>query len=153
MDEKSLKNEYKRKLVEYGIPGHMHKGYINYILYGTPGGSFLQAILTNDFIGAFDCADEKNQAMMKNHANFLYNVAPMAAIGSRENYYRWIAKGGIVGDYKEKNGKFRIRDVDGQEKTIKVENCEVYETDGTGTVEEWKDYFLAMGCSILEGES
>jgi hypothetical protein len=51
------------------------------------------------------------------------------------------------------NGDFWIRDIDGQTKHITVEDGGVYETDGEGTVEEWKDYFRAMGCGVYDSST
>lgn len=47
-----------------------------------PFGGFLTAILANDFVGAVIHADEKNFALLKEYAMYLYNEMP----GRSKNY-------------------------------------------------------------------
>ncbi len=52
-----------------------------YVEDGIRPGSFLQAVLENDLVGAFSSADEGNTARMKEIASFLYNEMPMRSYG------------------------------------------------------------------------
>jgi len=86
---------------EYQIPTHMHRGIVDYIAYGLCGNrSFMFSLLSNDLVGAFGKADEKNVAKMRHWASFLYNEMPPIAWGSEEKVRAWIARGGIEGQSK-----------------------------------------------------
>lgn len=79
------------------IPSHMHGAVERYIMHGIPGGSFLNAVLSNDLQGAFARADLENQHAMHGWAQFIYNYLPASAHGSPEQVAEWIASGGLIG--------------------------------------------------------
>lgn len=91
--------------VEYGLalypfealPNHMKAGVARYILNGIGGGSFLNAVLENNFIQAFNRADDTNMKYMKQWAQFLYSEAPIKCWGSPEEVAAWIESGGVKG--------------------------------------------------------
>lgn len=83
------------------LPEHMREGMDAYIHYGRPTGSFLQCVLSNDFMGACREVDTINFATLTNYAIFLYNHAPAACYGSAENYQRWIQFQGLIGEERE----------------------------------------------------
>jgi hypothetical protein len=72
------------------LPGHMQGGMQRYIENRVPPGDFLYAVLTNDLIGAYDRADDVNSARLRDYALFLYNQAPRACYGSKENVAAWL---------------------------------------------------------------
>ena len=77
--------------VDYsGLPEHMQDGMRRYIENGLEPGSFLAAVLCNDFIGAVGKADHINEARLKDYTIWLYNCAPPACFGSKQNYLAWI---------------------------------------------------------------
>jgi hypothetical protein len=78
-----------------GLPGHMVGGIRRYIEHGIQPGSFLKAVLRNDFMAAFERADDMNIAYMHTWAMFLYNNAPGNCWGSPAAYDDWIARGGL----------------------------------------------------------
>jgi len=79
------------------IPEHMWDGITKWIDKGIPPGSFLTAVLSNDFMGAFKRADDTNTAFMKNWASFLYNYAPNGCHGSPERFQAWAEHQGLEG--------------------------------------------------------
>jgi len=79
------------------IPGHMRSGVELYVMRGIPPGSFLTALLENDFLGAMGRADSTNAANMKGWAQFIYNHMPSESHGSPSKVDAWIERGGIVG--------------------------------------------------------
>lgn len=79
------------------LPEHMRDAMKRYIERGIPGGSFLNAVLCNDLMGALGRADEVNRERLLDYGNFLYNEAPATCYGSRENVSAWIAHGGMHG--------------------------------------------------------
>ena len=76
---------------EFVIPQYMRGGLERYINEHVPTGSFLQAILENDYHHAIGIADENNRANLPAYANFLYNYAPMECHGSKEKVAAWLA--------------------------------------------------------------
>lgn len=88
---------FKLRLREYGIPEHMHGGLWRYLINGVAPGSFLLAVLENDFIGACGHADTENQRSLYNYAMLVYNVMPSDSHGSPEIVDAWIKSGGIAG--------------------------------------------------------
>ena len=73
------------------LPEHTREGMRAYIETGRPGGSFLAAILSNDFVEAAGRADLHNQGRLFDYAAFLYNEAPADCWGSRAKVDAWIA--------------------------------------------------------------
>lgn len=62
----------------------------NYLEHGIEGGSFLDALLCNDFMKMCGHADDNNRAALFEWASWLYNHAPSGSYGSRENVREWI---------------------------------------------------------------
>jgi hypothetical protein len=79
------------------IPLHMQEGAKRYVERGIPPGSFLTAVLSNNFIEAFRRADEDNTNAMREWAVWLTNDIPAIAHGSPEAVDAWIARGGLAG--------------------------------------------------------
>lgn len=71
---------------------------IRYIEEGVPTGSFLELIISNDFVHAAGCADETNQRLLFEYASVLYNDFPGGAWGSRQAYSDWINQHQAVRD-------------------------------------------------------
>ena len=73
------------------IPEHMHHGITLWIEHGYVNllGGFLRAVLSNDLVGAFSQADDKNAASMRGWVLFLYNYAPSLCYGSPERVAQW----------------------------------------------------------------
>ena len=78
------------------LPAHMRDGARLYIEKGIRGGSFMNAVFSNDFIGAFQRADDVNTAAMRSWASFLHNEAPGDCYGSPENVADWVKQGGLA---------------------------------------------------------
>jgi len=84
--------------VDYSsIPEHMRDGARLYAERGVHPGSFLTAVLTNDLVGAYRCADQINAAAMRAWVSWMYNELPMGAWGSHEKIDAWCESGGGLG--------------------------------------------------------
>jgi hypothetical protein len=75
----------------------MQDGARRYIENGIPPGSFMKAVICNDFMDAFKRADDVNTEFMREWAAFFYNDAPNGCHGSEEHFKDWIKSGGLVG--------------------------------------------------------
>ena len=83
--------------IDYSIlPYHMQQATKLYIENGIAGGSFLTAIMENDFLEACKCADIDNQRALFEWGKFLYTI-PMSCYGSPEKVEKWIERGGLLG--------------------------------------------------------
>jgi hypothetical protein len=60
-------------------------------------GSFFRAVLLNNLVDAFACADSENAASMRTWAMFLYNHMPSPAWRTEENLQAWYDVGGLEG--------------------------------------------------------
>jgi len=72
------------------LPKHMQEGMKLYIEQGIPPGSFLEAIITNNFVGAFERADDINKFALEKYAQFLICEAPRGCWGSITVMNAWI---------------------------------------------------------------
>lgn len=97
--------EYPEAEIDRGahlIPQHMVGAVKRYILHGIPPGGFLTALLSNDFMGAANKADDENSAALMGWARFLYNHVPAGSFGSPARFDAWLDKGGVIGSEQEK---------------------------------------------------
>jgi hypothetical protein len=93
--------EYVTEQMEQGfhlIPPHMRDSIKLYILHGIPPGSFLTALLSNDFMGAVARADSDNGAALIGWGRFFYNYVPSGSHGSPAAFRAWTDKGGAMGN-------------------------------------------------------
>jgi hypothetical protein len=74
------------------LPAHMIAGARLYIEEGVEPGSFLRAVLENDFAHAWARADHINTVYMKAWAEWLWNDIPGDAWGSRNAVEAWLTK-------------------------------------------------------------
>lgn len=79
------------------LPGHMQNTARLYVECGIPGGSFFNAVVSNDLVGAFARADEANAAALRDWVMWLHNDAPVGCYGSPEHVHDWIASSGLTG--------------------------------------------------------
>lgn len=77
------------------IPDHCRESARRYILRGTPLGSFLRAVFSNDLVGAARTADPSNLASLPQYAELLYWV-PIPCWGSRTIVDGWTRIGGLT---------------------------------------------------------
>jgi hypothetical protein len=96
------------------LPYHMRHGVLNYLSHGIPGGGFLNAVLSNDLVGAYGRADLSNEAHMRVWAEWLYNHAPAGSWGSKEKVKEWMDHHGLDG-INERLGTSPSRVVRGEE--------------------------------------
>lgn len=69
----------------------------DYLLFGTPPGDLLDAVLANDLQRAVLAAPDADLQMLRAIFAVLEQAAPAAAWGSRANAEQWIIVGGIYG--------------------------------------------------------
>lgn len=79
------------------IPQHMWGAVRRWVDQGIEGGSFLMAVMNNDFMGAVSKADDSNILCLKQWAMFVYNDLPSGCWGSEEKCNSWTQKGGMRG--------------------------------------------------------
>ena len=91
MTIEETREHYRVKAAVQGVPEHTIGGLVRYIVDGIPPGDFLQAVLTNDLMGAFGRADEENGLCLRHICNFLYNDAPAVCFGSEEKMVAWMS--------------------------------------------------------------
>lgn len=77
------------------LPEHMRQGARLYVEQGIEPGSFMFAVLTNNFKEAFARADLINAHRMKDWAEWLVWHCPANAQGSYEKVTAWIERGGL----------------------------------------------------------
>jgi len=83
---------------KFGIPEHLKEVIIEYVYRGRPTGGFLEAIFSNDLVGAFGRADFESMEGIPEIVKWLYNKAPRGCWGSKEIYIAWIDEvGGVKG--------------------------------------------------------
>jgi len=88
-----MSEEYIRGMIERGrhwIPAHMWGGIERYLIKRIPPGGFLEAVFSNDLMGAFNQADDSNSEIMRDYCIFLYNFCPTGSYGSKENFNAWL---------------------------------------------------------------
>jgi len=93
MNEKAL----EQRLREVSVPSHITNGLARYVVYGTPTGGFLKAVLEDKLTQAFARADDTNLAAMHAIVGAIYNEVPHGCHGSPEKVKAWIDRGGLGG--------------------------------------------------------
>jgi len=73
----------------YTLPPYMKDGVILWVTRGIDPGSFLMAVLENDFVNAVFKADHNNLAKLKEWAHFVYWHLPAPCHGSIERVKVW----------------------------------------------------------------
>lgn len=73
-----------------GLPNNLADGMRLYLERGIFPGSFLTAVIENDFIQAVNRADGTNRMLFRPIALWFYNHAPRESYGSPENAQEWI---------------------------------------------------------------
>ena len=72
-----------------GIPAATKDALIRWTLYGVQPGSFLQAVLANDLLGAIRFGDKVNLAALGKIGMWLYSHAPAASFGTPGSFKAW----------------------------------------------------------------
>ena len=78
------------------LPEHMQEVARLYLEHRIPPGSFMTAVLENDFIGAVGKADQINIHFLKNWAQWVYSECPALAWGSPAKVTAWLSETGEV---------------------------------------------------------
>jgi len=74
------------------VPAHMRGGLERYVEHHIKPGSFLMAVLENDFGCALEYADPVNREYLVEWAETLYNELPGDCWGSPEKVQSWLDK-------------------------------------------------------------
>ena len=74
----------------YEVPEHTQLALENYIIRGYHPGSFLQAVLENNFVNTVCRADHLNQLYLVDIAKWLVHESPSECWGSDQAVYNWI---------------------------------------------------------------
>lgn len=74
------------------VPLHLHEGLARYLAEGVPTGSFLEAVLSNDLLGAVAHGDDDSRRAIAAIVQWLYAYAPARAWGSPDNVIAWRAE-------------------------------------------------------------
>ena len=71
------------------VPEHIRDAVVRWVEHGINGGSFLNAVVTNDLREACGRADERNSIYLRSIVAWFYNYAPSNCWGSREVAESW----------------------------------------------------------------
>ena len=82
------------------IPDYMRPGFQRYVDDHILPGSFLTAVLMNNFMEACAQADVNNELCLRAYAKLLYNEVPSSCYGSPNEVMAWVAKGRREDDEK-----------------------------------------------------
>lgn len=74
----------------WDVPEHTQEAFENYILRGYPPGSFMMAVLCNDFVGAVHKADHINKGALVDIAKWMLNVPPSECWGNSRAVKEWL---------------------------------------------------------------
>lgn len=72
------------------IPEDMREGMTRYVEERVEPGGFLTAVIQNNLLGAACKADKHNLLLIKEYAQWFYNVAPSGCSGSPEKMRAWL---------------------------------------------------------------
>lgn len=75
------------------LPEYCREGLIDYLRYGLPPGSFLQAVLSNDLAEACKRSDDYTRGALYDFVFVLYNYAPFDSWGNADRVKAWIRRG------------------------------------------------------------
>lgn len=91
------------------VPDHTKAAFEDYILRGYPPGSFMYAVLRNDFVAAVCHADYINKQHLVDIAKWMINVAPRACWGNDQAVKDWLAdKDGVRSEFYDYHEKKRM---------------------------------------------
>lgn len=95
MTEEEIEQEIGQLRVSFNrerysaIPPRLRDALIRYVVYHTPTGGFLQAVLQNNLLAAVNRADDVSLQVLPELTNWVAAVPPLAAKGSYEAYKAW----------------------------------------------------------------
>lgn len=90
LDSDLMADRFMQVAKDCGIPSHMIGGIYRYVAHRIEPGSFLMAVMENDFMEALARADEINVNCLKAYGMFIYNYVPSACHGSPEKVAAWL---------------------------------------------------------------
>lgn len=64
------------------VPDEIRESIDRYVTHGVKPGSFVQAVLANDFVQAACMADDGNVRLLRQIAQYVYNEVPRGVWGS-----------------------------------------------------------------------
>lgn len=69
---------------------HIKESLKRYVENKIPTGGFLEAVLSNDLVGAIGRADSENINRLPEIVRYVYNALPPNCWGSREKVVQWL---------------------------------------------------------------
>ena len=84
------KAKHIQELYSKSIPESTLESLEAYRVDHRPTGDFLEAVLSNDLMGAMGRADNYNVKAMFDICRYVYNELPFSSHGSSKNYQEWI---------------------------------------------------------------
>lgn len=78
------------------FPRSISEGMVYYIDKGTPMGSFLTALFSNDLFKCYMRADKENQRLIGNYIHFIHWHCPQECYGSIEIVNAWIKSKEVI---------------------------------------------------------
>lgn len=91
------------------VPDHTRQSFEDYLLRGLPPGSFMSAVLRNDFVAAVCHADHVNREHLPGIAKWMLNHAPSISWGNEQAVRDWVDdKEGRRTEFYEYHEKKRV---------------------------------------------
>lgn len=94
-ESKQYHHDLVGKMLEIGIDADMAEDLASYVTWGQPVGDFLYQVLSNNLVGAYTRADNRNYNKLREYATILYNDLPASCWGSEEKVEKWMKEGGL----------------------------------------------------------
>jgi len=86
-----VRDHLRARLVERGVPVHLHEGLLAYILERREPGQFLRAVLRNDLLDAVMRMSPGSFEVLRAVVLFLFNHVPAPCWGSEARVVAWLA--------------------------------------------------------------
>lgn len=95
-----MRADLRTKMIDAGLPNHMHAALERYVFDGILPGGFLEAVLSNNLMEAVTKADYTNLAALKDWVMFVYWNIPSGCWKSDKHITDWVESGGLEGRNK-----------------------------------------------------
>jgi len=79
-----------------------------YVEHGQPVGGFLEAVLCNDLLGAFDRADSDHQACLMELVRHIRKNMPLGCWGSKVKMAEWMSHRGLERLDTDKGARYAV---------------------------------------------
>ena len=90
--DESNEIDYESSALICRIPPPMFAKLQDYAYEHIPVCEFLEYIISNDMLNAYECADDENRLILPAYTVFLYYYTDPECWGSKEAYFNWVTK-------------------------------------------------------------